>query len=119
MLPPAVEPAAALEPAAPVPELEVEVSAPGAGVGVGAVVVVVVLLDDVSALGAGAGAGVTTLSSFLLQAVRAIATRAATRSERFMVFPLGEHHILKPEKTNGRLMGQPMVVNHRSTKLPS
>jgi hypothetical protein len=61
----------------PVPGAVVVVSAPGAGVGdgVGAVVV-----------GAGAGGGVTTFSSFLLQAVRPIATRATIRSERFMFF---------------------------------
>ena len=59
-----------------VPLLEVEVSAPGAGVGVGAVVVE----------GEEAGGGVTTFSSFLLQAVRPIATRATTRSERFIFF---------------------------------
>ena len=80
----------AAEPVAPVPD--VEASAPGAGVGVGAVVVE----------GADAGGGVTTFSSFLLQAVRPIATRATTRSERFIFFPLGGHHtgvLLK--KTNG------------------
>jgi hypothetical protein len=59
-----------------VPLLEVEVSAPGAGVGDGAVVVE----------GVEAGGGVTTFSSFLLQAVRPIATRATTRSERFIFF---------------------------------
>jgi hypothetical protein len=62
------------EPVAPVPE--VDESAPGAGVGDGAVVVE----------GADAGGGVTTFSSFLLHAVRPIATRATTRSERFMFF---------------------------------
>jgi hypothetical protein len=73
----------------------VEVSAPGAGVGVGAVVVE-------GAVGAGAGAGVTTFSSFLPQAVRPIATRAATRSERFMVFPLGEQHTVKRKNERRR-----------------
>jgi hypothetical protein len=66
------------DPVAPVPEVELDASAPGAGVGVGAVVVV-----D----GEDAGGGVVTVfSSFLLQAVRPIATRATTRSERFMIF---------------------------------
>jgi hypothetical protein len=72
------------EPVAPVPEveLELEVSAPGAGDGVG-VVVVVLELDE----GDDAGGGVVTVfSSFLLQAVKPIATRATTRSERFMFF---------------------------------
>jgi hypothetical protein len=55
----------------------VDVSAPGAGVGEGAVVV-----DGA----VDAGGGVTTFSSFLLQAVRPIATRATIRSERFMFF---------------------------------
>jgi hypothetical protein len=76
-------------PVEPLPD--VLVSAPGAGVGVGAVVEG----EDVEgagALGAGAGGGVTTFSSLLLQAVRPTATRAAMRSERFMFFPLGEHH---------------------------
>jgi hypothetical protein len=68
-------------PAAPVPLVDDE-SAPGAGVGVGAVVVE----------GVDAGGGVTTFSSFLLQAVRPIATRATTRSERFIIFPLENHH---------------------------
>ena len=90
----------------PMPELELELAAPpldmpllvepvpdvvesepGAGVGVGAVVDG----EGAGALGAGAGAGVTTFSSFL-QAVRPIARSAANRSERFMIFPLGEHH---------------------------
>lgn len=69
-----------LEPVAPVPE--VDVSAPGAGVGVGAVVVEGAV---------GAGGGVTTFSSFLLQAVRAIARAAAMRSERFMFFSFREN----------------------------
>lgn len=86
------------DPVAPVPEVELDESAPGAGVGVGVVVVVVelVLLD-----GAAAGGGVvTTVSSFLLQAVRPIATRATTRSERFMFFSFRRtSHGTK--KTNG------------------
>lgn len=72
------------EPVAPVPDVELDASAPGAGVGVGVGVVVeeLLLLE-----GADAGAGVvTTVSSFLLQAVKPIATRATTRSERFMFF---------------------------------
>jgi hypothetical protein len=70
------------EPVAPVPEveLELEVSAPGAGDGV-----VVVVLELVEGDDAGGGV-VTVFSSFLLQAVKPIATRATTRSERFMFF---------------------------------
>jgi hypothetical protein len=90
----------------PIPELELELapalpdmplpveplavaleSAPGAGVGMGAVADE----EGAGALAAGAGAGVTTFSSFL-QAVRPIAIIAAIRSERFMIFPLGERH---------------------------
>lgn len=69
---------------APVPLVELlEASAPGAGEGVGAVVVE----------GDGAAGGVVTVfSSFLLQAARPITSTAAMRSERFMFFPLGEHH---------------------------
>ena len=78
-----------LEPA-PVPG--VDVSAPGAGVGIGAVVVE----------GEDAGGGVTIFSSFLLQAVRLIATRATARSERFIFFPLGRaSHGLDGNRTNG------------------
>lgn len=83
------------EPVAPMPEVELDASAPVEGVADGAVVVVVVLLldegedaDD----GEDAGGVVTVFSSFLLHAVRPIATRATTRSERFMFFPLGVHH---------------------------
>ena len=50
----------------------------GVGAGVGAAT---------GALGAGGGGVVTFVSSFLLQAVRPTATRAATRSERFIFFP--------------------------------
>jgi hypothetical protein len=60
----------------------VDVSAPGAGVGEGAVVVEGAV---------DAGGGVTTFSSFLLQAVRPIATRATIRSERFMFFSFSEN----------------------------
>ncbi len=78
------------EPDIPLPEVpvpEVDVSAPGAGVGVGAVV------EGAGTTGAeGAGGGTTTFSSFLLQAVKPIARAAAMRSERFMIFPLGELH---------------------------
>ncbi|MGZ5230355.1 MAG: hypothetical protein ACXWC3_09990 [Burkholderiales bacterium] len=80
----------------PVPEV-VE-SEPGAGAGVGAVVDDD---EDDGALGEGAGAGVTTFSSFL-QAVRPIARSAASRSERFMIFPLGEHHTGLTRRTVGR-----------------
>jgi hypothetical protein len=77
---PAIPLPVVVEPVAPVPD--VEVSAPGAGVGDGAVVVVE---------GEDAGGGVVTvLSSFLLHAVRPIATRATTRSERFMFFSFRE-----------------------------
>ena len=69
----------------------------GAGVeGVGAVVDG----DGAGAGAVGAGAGVTTFSSFL-QAVRPIASNAAMRSERFMSFPLGDHHT--DLTSNGRL----------------
>jgi hypothetical protein len=54
----------------------------GAGVGAGAAT---------GGVGAGAGGGVTTFSSFL-QAMRPTARMAATRSERFIFFPLGESH---------------------------
>jgi hypothetical protein len=76
-------PPAAPAPVAPVPLVELlDVSAPGAGVGV-----VAVEEDDDGALGDDAGGGVTTvLSSFLPQATRPTATRAAMRSERFMFF---------------------------------
>ena len=79
------EPPAAGVLLAPVPlvELLLEASAPGAGVGVG----VVVVDDDDEVLGDEAGGGVVTvLSSFLLQAVRPTITRAAIRSERFILF---------------------------------
>jgi hypothetical protein len=82
----------------PVPDV-VE-SEPGAGVGVGAVEDD----EDDGALGEGAGAGVTTFSSFL-QAVRPIARIAASRSERFMIFPLGEHHTSLTGRTVGRKPG--------------
>ena len=78
------------EPVAPVADEELDAaepgvllaSAPGAGEGVG------VAGGVGEAVGAvGAGGGVTTfVSSFLPQAVRPTATRAARRSERFMVF---------------------------------
>ena len=82
---------------APVPVVELlEASAPGAGVGV--VVVAVLELDD----GVEAGGGVVTVfSSFLLQAARPTASMAAIRSERFMFFPLGEHHTRVLAKTDG------------------
>jgi hypothetical protein len=65
-------------PVAPVPGgLASGLASAGAGVGAG---------GGAAVLGAGAaGGGVTTFSSFLLQAVRAIATQAARRSERFIV----------------------------------
>ncbi|MEA3152741.1 MAG: hypothetical protein QOK44_330 [Betaproteobacteria bacterium] len=80
----------------PVPDV-VE-SEPGAGVGVGAVEDDD---EDDGALGEGAGAGVTTFSSFL-QAVRPIARIATSRSERFMIFPLAEHHTELTRRTVGR-----------------
>ena len=87
------------EPVAPVPDVELEASAPGAGVGVG-VGVVVVVVELVLLEGEDAGGGVdTVVSSFLLQAVRPIATRATTRSERFMFFPLGGHHTVLKRRT--------------------
>jgi hypothetical protein len=111
----------------PMPELELELepldmpllvepvpdvveSEPGAGVGVGAVEDD----EDDGALGEGAGAGVTTFSSFL-QAVRPIARIAASRSERFMIFPLGEHHT-GFNRANGRSQAAlpaayPIVMN--------
>jgi hypothetical protein len=71
-----------------------DVSAPGAGVGV-------VVDEEEEVLGDGAGAGVVTVfSSFLLQAARPATTRAAMMSERFMFFPLGEHHTVWA-KTHG------------------
>jgi hypothetical protein len=83
----------AAPPVAPVaPGVVVVLSAPVAGEGDGAVV------DG--AAGAVAGGGVTTFSSFLLQAVRPTASMAAMRSERFMVFPLGDITRFLP-KTNG------------------
>jgi hypothetical protein len=99
----------------PMPELELELepldmpllvepvpdvveSEPGAGVGVGAVEDDD---EDDGALGEGAGAGVTTFSSFL-QAVRPIARIATSRSERFMIFPLAEHHTELTRRTVGR-----------------
>jgi hypothetical protein len=64
---------------APVPLVELlDASAPGAGVGVGVGAVVVE--------GAGAGGGVVTVFSSFLQAPSPSITKAAIRSERFMVF---------------------------------
>lgn len=78
---------------APIPGLPASAfgASPGAGEGVG--------VGAGAAMGAvGAGGGVVTLvSSFLLQAVRPTATRAANRSERFIFFPLGVHHRLDTE----------------------
>src|SRR5688572_461638 len=85
-----------VEPVAPEPDVELDASAPGAGVGVGEVVVVELVLLE----GEDAGGGVVTVfSSFLLQAVKPIATRATTRSERFIFFPLGGHHTVLKRRT--------------------
>ena len=77
-------PPAELDAAAPVPPGVVVVASAfgasagaGVGAGVGAVVV---------AGGLGVAGGVTVLVSSFLQAVRPTATRAAMRSERFIVF---------------------------------
>jgi hypothetical protein len=58
-------------------------ASPGIGEGVGAGVGAGLAIG---ALGAGGGGVVTFVSSFLLQAVRPTATRAAIRSERFIFF---------------------------------
>ena len=88
------------------PVLPLALSAPGAGVGA------VVDGAGAGAVGAGAGAGATTFSSFL-QAVRPIASNAAMRSERFMIFPLGDHHT--DLTSNGRVQAAratyPIVMN--------
>jgi hypothetical protein len=99
-------PPAAPAPVAPVPLVELlDVSAPGAGVGV-------VAVEDDGALGDDAGGGVTTvLSSFLPQATSPTATRAAMRSERFIIFPLGEHHTGCTENGRRKLAVNPTSLH--------
>jgi hypothetical protein len=77
--PGALDPGEAMPPGAPASAFG---ASPGIGEGVGAGVGAGVAIG---ALGAGGGV-VTFVSSFLLQAVRPTATRAATRSERFIFF---------------------------------
>jgi hypothetical protein len=90
------------EPVAPVPEVELDASAPGAGDGE-VVVVVVVEGDD-------AGGGVVTVfSSFLLHAVKPIATKATMRSERFMFFSFRRTSHGVVSQKNERQQKQPFV----------
>ena len=99
----------AVLPVVPVPVVELlDASAPGAGDGVGVVVVLLLLLE-----GAAAGGGVVTVvSSFLPQATRPTAIKAAMRSERFIfIVPLGDHHTGFTE--NGRRWCMPSVSDLR------
>lgn len=84
--------------------------ASGAGVGAGGGGGVVA-----GALGAGAGGG-AGFSSFLPQAVRPTATRAAKRSERFILFSFRRSNVRLTEERTGRLKVRCLICSRLSVR---